>query len=362
MSEGKETSPVAGDAIPVSIAAKPGDLHPAITEMIEGSRIESPAIQPDIGEPPHPELPLTFAIAPTPIVDAAPAIAPAEALKTEIPTIEPKIPSDATRDEIEFRSVTPPAFLRDHVRRIIPGKPTPKSATPAATPTATRREAARPSKFLLLAASVAICASFGAAIGSVGIASLAPVTTAPAGTPAAAVADVKALRDLVAQLGADVAATRSNVEHLNRTSGAQFGKLVERFDKSDRAQLDPATKLAKITETLDRLEKRVAALPVSPPPAPVAANPPAGDVTGSITPRNGPDAKAPPPKQPTILESFTLRRVYDGTAYIEGRMGVIQVEPGETLPGGGRVEEIKRQDGRWVVVTTKGLIVSQRDR
>ena len=57
-----------------------------------------------------------------------------------------------------------------------------------------------------------------------------------------------------------------------------------------------------------------------------------------------------------------LRRVYDGTAYIEGRMGVIQVERGETLPGGGRVEEIKRQDGRWVVVTSKGLIVSQRDR
>jgi hypothetical protein len=352
MAEGKETSPIASDAIPVSVIAKPGDLHPAITEMIEGPRVESPTIQPGIGEPPQPELPLTIATAPTPVASAT--TAPAEASRTETPGIEPKIPSDATQDEIEFSSVTPPTFLRDHARRIIAAKPAPKAKAP--------REAARPSKFLLLAASVAICASFGAAIGSVGIASLAPAPTAPAGTPAAAVADVKALRDLVAQLGADVAATRSNVEHLNRTSGAQFGKLVERFDKSDRAQLDPATKLAKITETLDRLEKRVAALPVTPPPAPVAANPPAGDVTGSITPRNGPDAKAPPPKQPTILESFTLRRVYGGTAYIEGRMGVIQVEPGETLPGGGRVEEIKRQDGRWVVVTTKGLIVSQRDR
>jgi len=357
MAEGKETFPIASDAIPVSVIAKPGDLHPAITEMIEGPKVESPAIQPTIGEPPQPELPLTIATAPAPIGSAPTAsapIAPVEASRTETPAVEPKIPFDATQDEIEFRSVTPPTFLRDHARRIIAAKPAPKAKAP--------RETARPSKFLLLAASVAICASFGAAIGSVGIASLAPVSTAPAGTPAAAVADVKALRDLVAQLGADVAATRSNVEHLNRTSGAQFGKLVERFDKSDRAQLDPATKLAKITETLDRLEKRVAALPVTPPPAPVAANPPAGDVTGSITPRNGPDAKAPPPKQPTILESFTLRRVYDGTAYIEGRMGVIQVEPGETLPGGGRVEEIKRQDGRWVVVTTKGLIVSQRDR
>ena len=29
-------------------------------------------------------------------------------------------------------------------------------------------------------------------------------------------------------------------------------------------------------------------------------------------------------------------------------------------PGIGRVETIKRQDGRWVVVTPKGVILSQR--
>ena len=32
------------------------------------------------------------------------------------------------------------------------------------------------------------------------------------------------------------------------------------------------------------------------------------------------------------------------------------------LPGIGPVEQIKRQDGRWVVVTPKGIIVSMRDR
>jgi hypothetical protein len=38
---------------------------------------------------------------------------------------------------------------------------------------------------------------------------------------------------------------------------------------------------------------------------------------------------------------------------------LIQVMPGDSLPGVGRVESIKRQDGRWVVVTSKGLIVTR---
>jgi hypothetical protein len=32
------------------------------------------------------------------------------------------------------------------------------------------------------------------------------------------------------------------------------------------------------------------------------------------------------------------------------------------LPGLGRVEQVKRQDGRWMVLTPKGMIVSLRDR
>jgi hypothetical protein len=30
------------------------------------------------------------------------------------------------------------------------------------------------------------------------------------------------------------------------------------------------------------------------------------------------------------------------------------------VPGVGRIETIKKQDGRWVVVTSRGLIVSMR--
>ena len=57
----------------------------------------------------------------------------------------------------------------------------------------------------------------------------------------------------------------------------------------------------------------------------------------------------------------SLTRLFDGRAMVEhDRLGFYEVVPGANLPGIGRVETIKRQDGRWVVVTPKGLILSQR--
>jgi hypothetical protein len=70
---------------------------------------------------------------------------------------------------------------------------------------------------------------------------------------------------------------------------------------------------------------------------------------------------APPAAlQHPIVPGWTLRRVYDGAALIEGRDGIIEVEPGTTIAGLGRIDDIKKQDGRWAVFTSKGLIVSSK--
>ncbi len=55
-----------------------------------------------------------------------------------------------------------------------------------------------------------------------------------------------------------------------------------------------------------------------------------------------------------------MRDVRRGTALIEGRMGLIEVDQGDVVPGLGRVDAIRKQDGRWVVVTSKGLIMPPR--
>ena len=101
---------------------------------------------------------------------------------------------------------------------------------------------------------------------------------------------------------------------------------------------------------------------------PVAAAPAAAkDVTGSIAPPATAAVAAPVPlpapkpevaRLPTV-EGWVLREVADGGALIEGRKGIYEVYAGDPIPGLGRVDAIRKQDGRWVVVTSKGLIVAR---
>jgi hypothetical protein len=87
----------------------------------------------------------------------------------------------------------------------------------------------------------------------------------------------------------------------------------------------------------------------------------ASETTGStsITYSAPPAATGSQPGIIPVIEGWVLRNVYAGSALVEGRPGLIQVMPGDNLPGVGRVESIRREDGRWAVVTTRGLIVSR---
>jgi hypothetical protein len=96
---------------------------------------------------------------------------------------------------------------------------------------------------------------------------------------------------------------------------------------------------------LDRADKRAASAAAPPPPA-------AAEATGSL-PR--PQSSAPPKPIP----GWIVRRVYDGTALIEGNDGILEAEVGDNVPGLGRIQEIKRDKGRWVVVTSKGMVASR---
>ena len=96
-------------------------------------------------------------------------------------------------------------------------------------------------------------------------------------------------------------------------------------------------------------------------PGAVAAAGRAKEVTGSIAPPA--TTRAAPPKVEVgrlpIVENWVLRDVGHGGALIEGRQGIYEVYPGDPVPGLGRVDAVRRQDGRWVVVTSKGLIAAR---
>jgi hypothetical protein len=163
-----------------------------------------------------------------------------------------------------------------------------------------------------------------------------------------------ALEGSVARIDADMVALKASVERTSRMSVSQFNKTSDRLDKVEKAQLEPAARLAKLSEAVDKLHAAQAA------PAPVAAAA-SKEVTGSIAPPA--TTAAAPPKVEVgrlpIVENWVLRDVGHGGALIEGRQGIFEVYPGDPVPGLGRVDAVRRQDGRWVVVTSKGLIAAR---
>jgi hypothetical protein len=137
----------------------------------------------------------------------------------------------------------------------------------------------------------------------------------------------------IAKLNKEIVALKANVEAGSKSARSQIAKIND-----------------KISERLNR----------APEPAPA----PAAETTGSIPvpPAAIPTPVPRPVMQPTVVRDWSIHDVRNGYIYVRGHGDIYQVVNGAPLPGLGPVREIKRQDGRWVVVTPKGLIVSQRDR
>jgi len=259
--------------------------------------------------PPKPEAPHADG-APEP-AKAAPPMPPAATLE-ELPGIEVVSESPSVIPD-EAASAPPPS-------------------AGATRPAAVAAPPPRSGRFVLLAASVALAASIGAVAGSLGDAQLQRHLLGTAAAPRSEIPeDAHGLKDTVAQLRANVKTLADSVAAMRASMTASHATVNGQ--------------LSKITEALDR--DRRAAAAVAPPAAP--------ETTGSIAAPASGDPK--PGAKPPIVEGWAIRKVYDGAALIEGRYGIVEVEPGMNLPGLGRIQDIRRQDGHWVVVTPKGLIM-----
>ena len=142
-------------------------------------------------------------------------------------------------------------------------------------------------------------------------------------------------------------AMQQSIDHLAK----QVSDLKAKLAVGDRGE--PTARIAKISARADRA--------------------PGSDVTGSI-----PTARADAGAAAAAAAGAAHRRrrqpahggaragascgARGGLIDVEGRDGIYEVVPGAVLPGLGPVQSIERRDGRWVVVTPKGLIVSARDR
>ena len=204
----------------------------------------------------------------------------------------------------------------------------------------------RPLRLAMIAVSLASAAALGSFVGSLsagGVSQFWPYV-APRSSSAAA-SDAQAPN---AELSA-LSALKTYVEGTARNANNQFARLADRLDRIERAQADPNAKLARIAEAVDRLEKERKSV-MAAAAAPAAAAP---ETTGTVA--NSPSVQA----EAKILPNWILHGVRGRRALVENSHGdMFEITGDSSLPGLGRVEGIKRQDGQWVVVTARGLITS----
>lgn len=219
-------------------------------------------------------------------------------------------------------------------------------------------------------AAIAAVAALAIAAGALGGA-FATATFMHGGSEVAKAGSQTSLEAALSRIDSEVQALKSGLDHTSKLGMNQFSKTSDRLDKIERAQAEPAAKLAKLSEAVDRLRAAPAAAPVVA-AATTATSSAAKDVTGSIGAASAQQqAAAQPPKTeakldaktevgrlPTV-EGWVLRDVAYGSALIDSRRGSYEVYAGDMIPGLGRVDAIRRQDGRWVVVTSRGLIVAR---
>jgi hypothetical protein len=217
-----------------------------------------------------------------------------------------------------------------------------EAAAPAGNPAAKTRSL----RFALLAASLAAAAALGSLVGSLSASGVARLW--PGGAANTQVAAANTSHASKAEL-AEITALKTSLDGAARNANGQFAKVADRLDHLERAQAEPAAKIAQIAEAIDRLEKKSIV---------ASAATAAPETTGSIG--NGPVAVPAGAKlSEKILRDWIVQDVRGNHALIESRYGaVFDVVAGMVLPGLGKVETIKRQDGQWIVVTARGSISS----
>ena len=249
------------------------------------------------------------------------SLAVSEAIAVEESAIDPK-----PEPEVEAAKAAPSFALVPIPQPAADGIDEP-AAMPKPARFALRK---RHKRYVRLAASVAIGAVFGAAVGAVITGGFA---TVPRGSVVAQ-EENKAMQQSVARLAKDVTTLKAKLAAANKLTPVQTAEHLKQASAEITGSISaPQTVPAAVTP-----------LPM-PRPAPRIAM-----------------AETQPVRMP-VVPDWTIRDSRGGYVYVqEGQGDIYQVVPGAPLPGLGPVQSIKKLAGRWVVTTPRGIIVSMRDR
>ncbi|MDA9518895.1 hypothetical protein XI06_00640 [Bradyrhizobium sp. CCBAU 11434] len=229
-------------------------------------------------------------------------------------------------------------------------KPAPVVIKPAvivAKPPPPRPTWVAPLATLAVAAILVVCACTGV---------IAYLTTQPGQTNVAANAEIRNLRDTVAQLRKQLSGVSENLDGLrtavdqsSKATSDRFGRFAENLDRIERVSSSSTAKLDRLAQAQIQAPVQVAAQPS--PAMPVMASVAAPETTGSVAPVERSSA----PRK--VVKGWSVRQAYEGIAILQGPNGVVEAVLGQQVPNLGRIEEIRNENGRLVVETSGGGVV-----
>ena len=206
---------------------------------------------------------------------------------------------------------------------------------------------------LAVAAMLVVCACTGV---------IAYLTTQPAQNNVTANAEIRHLRETVAQLRRQVSGMSENLDGLrtavdqsSKATNDRFGRFAENLDRIERVSSSSTAKLDKIAQVQAQTPAPaiVQAQP-APQQGPMMASVAAPEFTGSV-----PAAERASAPRKTI-KGWSVRQAYEGIAILQGPTGVVEAVLGQQVPGLGRIEEIRSENGRLVVESSGGVVYSSR--
>jgi hypothetical protein len=149
----------------------------------------------------------------------------------------------------------------------------------------------------------------------------------------------RAMQQSLTQLAQEVAGLKSDLAASEKTTRAQTARIAD-LDASLKAKL--ARDQASVTGSI-AAPATAAAKPAEPTPLP----PPKPQIEAASS-------------RHSIVEGWSVLGVRRGFVYVRSGGDIYRVIPGDKLPGLGVVEDVRRDDAGWVVVTRGGLIVASR--
>lgn len=170
------------------------------------------------------------------------------------------------------------------------------------------------------------------------------------------------LRGKIAELALDLQSMRAQMNkiagdaRLAQTQAAAGAAAAQNVARVEKLEKELATRLESQVARVERLE-RLAADPVV--TSSIAKDQKAQHTTAvpQTTARQG--LRTPDPSMKP--NTFVLRSVRNGLAMVQTSRGMLEVGPGDRIPGVGRVRAIEKLDGRWVLVMHDGYIDQEED-